>query len=224
MDGIIEETNILLILYFWQVFPISIIFVGNSTNSDSFLHQRISLIPTWHYYNCIHPMSVSLNGLAVWLTLRNKCPYSELFWSAFSRIRIYGFLMFPGDRERVYNRNEWVNFGTYISHFHSSRYAVSKQNDHCVKCVQIRSFFWSILSCIQSKYKKIRTRKKLRIWALFTQWIYSLLSIIASEYKYLTFFISGRSVLDLVGLAGFERGIFGKGSNKSELLRKILLL
>ena len=29
----------------------------------------------------------------------------------------------------------------------------------CVKCVQIRSFFWSIFSCIQSEYRKIRTKK-----------------------------------------------------------------
>ena len=30
---------------------------------------------------------------------------------------------------------------------------------HCVNSVQIRSFFWSIFSCIQSKCGKIRTRK-----------------------------------------------------------------
>ena len=29
---------------------------------------------------------------------------------------------------------------------------------HCVKSVQIRSYFWSVFSCIQSKYRKIRTR------------------------------------------------------------------
>ena len=31
---------------------------------------------------------------------------------------------------------------------------------HCVKNVQIRSFFWSVFSYIQSKYMKTRTRKK----------------------------------------------------------------
>ena len=31
--------------------------------------------------------------------------------------------------------------------------------NHCVKSVQIRSFFWSAFSCIRSKYKKIWTRK-----------------------------------------------------------------
>ena len=28
---------------------------------------------------------------------------------------------------------------------------------HCVKSVQIRSYFWSVFSCIQSEYRKIRT-------------------------------------------------------------------
>ena len=30
---------------------------------------------------------------------------------------------------------------------------------HCVKNVQMWSFFWSVFSCIQSDYRKIRTRK-----------------------------------------------------------------
>ena len=29
----------------------------------------------------------------------------------------------------------------------------------CVKSVQIRNFFWSVFSCIQSEYKKIRAIK-----------------------------------------------------------------
>ena len=32
-------------------------------------------------------------------------------------------------------------------------------NLHCVKIVQIRSFFWSVFSCIQSECRKIRNRK-----------------------------------------------------------------
>ena len=52
-------------------------------------------------------------------------------------------------------------------------------DQHRVKCVQIRSFFWSVFSRIWTKYReilrfqsecgKIRTRKKLRIWTLVTQ-------------------------------------------------------
>ena len=30
---------------------------------------------------------------------------------------------------------------------------------HCVKSVQIRSFFWSVFSCIRTEYRKIQTRK-----------------------------------------------------------------
>ena len=34
-----------------------------------------------------------------------------------------------------------------------------QNNFHCVKNVQIRSFFWSLFSCIWTEYRKIRTRK-----------------------------------------------------------------
>ena len=53
---------------------------------------------------------------------------------------------------------------------------------HCVKSVQIRSFFWSVSSCIWTEYVKLRSeslysvqiqenteQKKLRIWRLFIQ-------------------------------------------------------
>ena len=32
-------------------------------------------------------------------------------------------------------------------------------NNHWVKSVQIRSFFWSIFSCIRTEYRKVRARK-----------------------------------------------------------------
>ena len=54
---------------------------------------------------------------------------------------------------------------------------------HCVKYVQIRSFFWSVFSWIRTEYGDIGStspysvrmrentdQKKLRIWTLFTQW------------------------------------------------------
>ena len=31
--------------------------------------------------------------------------------------------------------------------------------EHCVESVQIRSFFWSLPSCIQSEYRKLPTKK-----------------------------------------------------------------
>ena len=52
---------------------------------------------------------------------------------------------------------------------------------HCVKSVQIRSFFWSVFSCIWTDYGDLRSpnsvqtqentdQKKLRICIPFTQW------------------------------------------------------
>ena len=56
---------------------------------------------------------------------------------------------------------------------------------HCVKSVQIRSFFWSVFSRIRTEYGEIfrislysvrlrenSDQKKLRIWTLFTQFIF----------------------------------------------------
>ena len=66
----------------------------------------------------------------------------------------------------------------YIS-FHCSRHVT-----HCVESVQIRYVFWSVFSrirteygdllrksCIQSKYGKTWTWKKLCIWTFFMQWL-----------------------------------------------------
>ena len=56
-------------------------------------------------------------------------------------------------------------------------------NIHCVKSVQIRSFFWSVFSCIRTEYGDLLRKppysvriqdntdqKKVHIWTLFTQW------------------------------------------------------
>ena len=43
--------------------------------------------------------------------------------------------------------------------------------NYCVKCVQIRSFSWSVFSRILNlvRMRKKTDQKKLRIWTLFTQ-------------------------------------------------------
>ena len=43
-------------------------------------------------------------------------------------------------------------------------YSYKRVSSHFVKSVQIRSFFWSIFSCIQSGYRKIWTRKISVFW------------------------------------------------------------
>ena len=57
------------------------------------------------------------------------------------------------------------------------------RKNHCLKSVQIRSFFWSAFSRIWTEYGDLRSnspysvrirentdQRKLRIWTLFTQW------------------------------------------------------
>ena len=68
-------------------------------------------------------------------------------------------------------RLERVNNSNVIKPYHK---LISKRY-HCVKCVQIRSNFWSVFSRIQTEYS-VRMRentdqKLLRIWTLFTQCI-----------------------------------------------------
>ena len=48
-------------------------------------------------------------------------------------------------------------------------YSLSLKSMHCVKSVQIQSFFWSASSCIRREYRKNTDQKKLRILTLFTQ-------------------------------------------------------
>ena len=58
----------------------------------------------------------------------------------------------------------------------------NKKVRHCVKCIQIRSFFWSVFYRIRTEYGEIRSislysvqmrentdQKKFRIWTLLTQ-------------------------------------------------------
>ena len=65
---------------------------------------------------------------------------------------------------------------------------IINNKDHCVKCIQIRSYRWSAISCIWTKYGDLRSkspylvriqentdRRKLHTWTFFTQWeIYKL--------------------------------------------------
>ena len=39
-------------------------------------------------------------------------------------------------------------------------FSLNRTFPHCVESVRIRSFFWSVSSCIQSEFRKIQARKK----------------------------------------------------------------
>ena len=68
---------------------------------------------------------------------------------------------------------------------------------HCVKSVEIRSFFWYVFSRICTEYGEIRSispysvqmrentdQKKLRIWTLFRKWQIFDLDVLFKKVKY----------------------------------------
>ena len=66
----------------------------------------------------------------------------------------------------IFNRSEWLlvrvqlqSLKLQISFLLRARSSLTFRKLHCVKCVQIQSYFWSVFSCIRTEYGKIRTRK-----------------------------------------------------------------
>ena len=87
----------------------------------------------------------------------------------------------------------------FAYYFHMLYQSYSFLEQHCVKSVQIRSFFWYIISRIRTEYGEIRSispylarmrentdQKKLRIWTFFAQcnfsFFYSDVSIYQLEF------------------------------------------
>ena len=55
------------------------------------------------------------------------------------------------------------------------------QRPHFVKSVEIRSFYWSVFSCIWTEYRKIRTRK-ISVFGHFTQYSFFLQASVRNGY------------------------------------------
>ena len=79
-----------------------------------------------------------------------------------------------GHRSPVLNWDEKHRF-LFFSVVLIKEYFSTSMLRHCVKSVQIRSFFWSVFSRIRTEYGEIRSmrentdQKKPCIWTLFTQ-------------------------------------------------------
>ena len=82
----------------------------------------------------------------------------------------------------MYASKKILDYRKKENHFNGCLFTYGGRSQHCVKSVQIRSFFWSVFSCIRTEYgdlrckypysvriQKIKDQKKLRIWTLFTQ-------------------------------------------------------
>ena len=75
----------------------------------------------------------------------------------FSRTRLFAYQnCFCSQKNKYYKYLKYF-YWLSISHFICS--ICFHIWAHCVKSILIRSFFWSVFSCIQSEYRKIRTRK-----------------------------------------------------------------
>ena len=71
-----------------------------------------------------------------------------------------------------YVKPKYVN-KTKLCYMDTDSFVVHIKQEHCVKSIQIRSFFWSVFSRISPYSVRIRRntdQKKLCIWTLFTQW------------------------------------------------------
>ena len=74
--------------------------------------------------------------------------------------------------------NHWVKIVQIRSYIWLVTWKIMR-NLHCVKCVQVWSYFWSVFPCIQSGYRKIRTRNNSVFgnfsrsvnYALFFMWL-----------------------------------------------------
>ena len=69
---------------------------------------------------------------------------------------------------------------------------ILRKTIRCVKSVLIRSFFWSVFSCIRTEYGDI-----LRIWRLFTQWFCKIPLVANSEPQVILFFSWNLAYLSL---------------------------
>ena len=95
----------------------------------------------------------------VCVSLREKCPYSELLWSAFSRIRTeYGEWQIRAlFTQCIRGWKILVSQKMLRTHYVYDRpYIPISSAYHCVKTVQIRSYFWFVFCCIRTEYRKIR--------------------------------------------------------------------
>ena len=91
-----------------------------------------------------------------------------------------------GDKVWLVDQKQLLKGVTEKASLKISKFLVKKcifNKDHCVKSIQIRSFFWSVFSCIRTEYGDLRSKfpysawmqeimdqEKLRIRTLFTQW------------------------------------------------------
>ena len=115
------------------------------------------------------------------LFFQNFVPLKDLVKRDWSNLKLVIFffikqVVFEVALNQRFSRLWWTVHQKWIAYGLAVRFVTT----HCVKSVQIHNFLWSVFSRIRTAYReiwsiqsecgKIRTRKKLRIWTLFSQW------------------------------------------------------
>ena len=104
-------------------------------------------------------------------SLTVKFDVKYLFTTWFLETITFVFMMSQSSSDKKHI-NMWYQIASGTSNQRAKFVGFILQNCavklHCVKNVQIWSYFWSVFSCVRNEYQKKRT-KKIRIWTLFTQ-------------------------------------------------------
>ena len=112
----------------------------------------------------------------------------------------------------------------------SLSFSLYAANIHCVECVQIRSYFWSVFSCIRTEYRKTQTRNN-SVFGNFSRsdlfhfCVLSLPPVSHSLARYLIFNLILASIFEVCNVtqkSGFWKNTIAK-MKKPETLNSMLI-
>ena len=95
--------------------------------------------------------------------------YSRLLSDQFQPFRIETF---QNQKKKIFQHETNHTHNTFSNYLYQQN--CNGQNYfHCVKSVQIRSYFWSMFSCIWTEYRKMRTRNN-SVFGQFSRSVHNL--------------------------------------------------
>ena len=96
----------------------------------------------------------------MWPNWKENCRFGHIYWRKLSWKTSFFMQqkLLRNDQIPLNFINAWSLF-RFSRKFSFCAVSVICRFIHCMKNVQIWSFFWSVFFCIQSEYSKIRTRK-----------------------------------------------------------------
>ena len=152
-----------------------------NTTYSLIIFVKSFILNAWQGYEHASNFSETRNGYLVLFRKVAILKNSELPWSISTEV-FFSFII----------RQPYLGFLGFYRKFSGQLSNISYVTN-CAKSVQIRSYFWSVFSCIRTEYGNLLRKspysvrmqgntdqKKLRIWTLFTQWQFLWLIIFAN--------------------------------------------